>query len=421
MATLLDDLRLIGQEGTRSGWGQEIIRIKCKERIQTYVLDFIYNHPRYHRLILYGGTCLRRCFQINRMSEDIDCETPEPFSKELLANDLREYFHRRIGYQELKVSTPGRSINRVELRFPVLSALGLSPHGAGNLNVKVEINPTDKRYPTEPTAISEDRFSFVITRYDLPTLMAGKMVACLERIWERGKSGVTVKGRDYYDLIWYLHKGVLPNRERLADAPGRYTIEDAFEKLSLMVPRIGRRSLSDDLLPLFEDGRFIERWISSFREGFVNLRQRYATAPYERCCSAACSFDFETDVYRLRISCRNAVGRAVHVLFSFSKEWCDDVAPGVRPSPLDRGHDVDVVVEGEQRRVLEVLAAHGISKTVAYLETVGWKNVIPSTYPAKTVLTPSRMPREGEELSLTADAFERVALEELLARKIFLE
>lgn len=262
MATLLDELGMVVQESRQKGLRPDVIRLKLKEKLQLYVLDFIYNSPKYQNLIFYGGTCLRKCFNINRMSEDVDFETTESFDKKKFAKDIQNHFNK-MGYKELKTFTPGSGVNRVKLRFPE------------NLNVKVEVNPTDKKYPTEPRTISEDRFSFVIRHYDLPTLMAGKMAACLERVWEKGKTGIKIKGRDYYDLLWYMQKGVMPNADRLENTRGQYTVSGAFAKLDEIISKIKSGDLAADLNSLFEDGRFVQRWVAAFPEEFALLREKY--------------------------------------------------------------------------------------------------------------------------------------------------
>ena len=272
MGTLLNDLEVVVQEGRQTGLPPEIIRVKLKECLQLYVLDFIYNSAAYHHLIFYGGTCLRVCFGLNRMSEDVDFETTRRFDKEQLARDIETHFKKKILYDPLRVHSPGRGVNRVALRFPVLRELGLSTHESENLIVKIEVNRTDHDYPTELKTISRDRFSLVVRHYDLPTLMAGKMLACLDRVWER--SGVKVKGRDYYDLLWYMQKGVRPNGQRLSDSPRKYTVEEAFREIREKVERISPADLLADLRPLFENTEFTARWVESFKEQFANLRPR---------------------------------------------------------------------------------------------------------------------------------------------------
>lgn len=278
MATLVDELKMVVDDSIGRGIRPDVIRIQLKEKLQLYVLDFIYNSPKYHHLIFYGGTCLRKCFGTGRMSEDIDFETTESFSKKEFAEDVVRHFRERVSYPALLVNCPGQKVSRVELRFPVLNALGLSPIVDEKLNLKVEVNWIGKTYPAETRAFSEDRFSFVVRHYNLPTLMAGKMLACLHRVWVTGKTGAKVKGRDYFDLLWYMQHHIMPNPERLADAPEALTPWAAFENLSQKVAQIRTTDLRLDLEPLFEDGRFVQNWVGHFKENFDRLYREYKEA-----------------------------------------------------------------------------------------------------------------------------------------------
>jgi predicted nucleotidyltransferase component of viral defense system len=273
MGTLISDLEVVIQEGKQLGLRPDVVKVKLKEKLQLYVLDFIYNNPKYNHLIFYGGTCLRVCFDINRMSEDVDFETTDPFDKKNFANLISEYFIKNVQHRRFRAHVPGQGIERIELRFPVLHELGLSTHEVENLIVKVEVNQIKEIYPTEWKPISKDRFSFVIRHYDLPTLMAGKMIACLERVWE--KRGVKVKGRDYYDLLWYMQRGIIPSAARLLGAKQPYTIKEAFEKLSQKMEKIKESDLLADLGPLFENMEFSKRWVSTFKEQFAQCLRTY--------------------------------------------------------------------------------------------------------------------------------------------------
>ena len=55
----------------------ETKRILLKEALQSYVLDFLYNHSHYRRLNFYGGTCLHIIYNLNRLSEDLDFDNGE--------------------------------------------------------------------------------------------------------------------------------------------------------------------------------------------------------------------------------------------------------------------------------------------------------------------------------------------------------
>ncbi|MBI2339693.1 MAG: nucleotidyl transferase AbiEii/AbiGii toxin family protein [Deltaproteobacteria bacterium] len=234
-------------------------------------MDYIYNSQAYSHLTMYGGTSLRVCFNLNRMSEDIDFETTKPFDKMKFAQDIKQYFSKKIQYRSLTTHVPGKGVSRVELRFPLLHELGLSAHDGENLIVKVEANTIDKNYPSDFKTITEGRFGFVVRHYILPVLMAGKILACLDRIWE--KSGVKIKGRDYYDLIWYMQKGVIPDRDYLADKG--YTREEAFKKLGKKIELIKPGDLLADLIPLFENPDFPKNWSEVFKRQFVSLHAQY--------------------------------------------------------------------------------------------------------------------------------------------------
>ncbi|MGA7607707.1 MAG: nucleotidyl transferase AbiEii/AbiGii toxin family protein, partial [Anaerolineales bacterium] len=66
--------------------------------------------------------------------------------------------------------------------------------------------------------------SFVPSHFSLETMMASKVIACLERNFQRGKEDAFIKGRDYFDLLWFMQKGVHPLEEKLSkDGEQPYT------------------------------------------------------------------------------------------------------------------------------------------------------------------------------------------------------
>lgn len=80
-------------------------------------------------------------------------------------------------------------------------------------------------------------FSFYVKCLSLPDLFAGKMHALLFRKW-----GTNVKGRDWYDMEWYIKKGYPLNLDhfllRATDSGDwkRETIDEKeFRKLRLTI------------------------------------------------------------------------------------------------------------------------------------------------------------------------------------------
>jgi hypothetical protein len=101
--------------------------------------------------------------------------------------------------------------------------------------------------------------------------MATKIRAILFRKWEKtdkqGNITVKVKGRDYYDLLWYLQKGIQPNISCIEDIKD---MKDLKEKLLAMVASVDSKSIQLDLEALIGN------------PGFVNNMSRNMKAILER-------------------------------------------------------------------------------------------------------------------------------------------
>ena len=67
----------------------EVQRNALKEELQFYVLNFIYHHPDYSNWTMYGGSALRICHRLDRMSVDLDFEVDHPVSETFL-NELKQ-------------------------------------------------------------------------------------------------------------------------------------------------------------------------------------------------------------------------------------------------------------------------------------------------------------------------------------------
>ena len=106
--------------------------------------------------------------------------------------------------------------------------------------------------------------------------MAGKMLACLERSFQVGGSGVLIKGRDYYDLLWFMQQHIQPFEEKLAqDGDQLYNVKVAMIAIQEKVNLIRPQDLAVDLIPLFEQRSFIEAWIDAFHENFQTFIKDY--------------------------------------------------------------------------------------------------------------------------------------------------
>jgi hypothetical protein len=261
----------------------ETRRIILKEVFQAYVLDALYNHPAYRRLNFYGGTCLHVIYGLNRLSEDLDFDNSAGIDLSQLGSDLAQHFQKTFGYpgatakEQMGVGdriTPG--ILRVTLKFPLLNALGLSPQPGEALHLKVEVSQHRQVAIIQHTPVLVYGRSLVAAHFSPETMMAGKIIACLERNFERGRSGVQIKGRDFYDLLWFMQQRIRPLEEKLErDGRQPYTVGSAMLALQEKITHIRHQDLAVDLLPMFESRMYIEAWLEAFHETFQRLAARY--------------------------------------------------------------------------------------------------------------------------------------------------
>ncbi len=276
MATLIQSMQnVLSQKDPLLA--NETKRVVLKEFLQAYTLDFLYNHAVYRKLNFYGGTCLHVVFGLNRLSEDIDLDNSNGIDLSNLENDLLAFYRSNIGYADVtaKTQTGEWNVRRTTLKFPILYALGLTTHANEPLHLKVEVSQHKQISIVRKTPVLLFGKSFVAAHFSLETMMAGKMLACLERNFQKGM-GATIKGRDFYDLLWFMQQKIQPLEEKLAkDGRQPYTVQSAMQILNEKIAGLKTSDLAEDLLPLFEQRSFIQAWLEGFKENFIEYVKYY--------------------------------------------------------------------------------------------------------------------------------------------------
>jgi hypothetical protein len=115
---------------------------------------------------------------------------------------------------------------------------------------------------------------YQVRLYDLGSLFAGKLHAVLCRGWKS-----RVKGRDFYDFVWYVARNTRPNMLHL-DARMRQTGHwsgatlDAEALRKLLRERFSRtdfRKAAGEVRPFLRDPRELDLWSERF---FLDLVER---------------------------------------------------------------------------------------------------------------------------------------------------
>lgn len=255
----------------REGVPGFVIRNLLKEYLQYPVLEFIYSRKEYHNFVFTGGSCLRICFGAPRLSEDLDFGVPRTNWKKLdlekMSRELKDYFKNKY---LISVKTKYQGKKRIYLKFPILKSLNIASASESDwLYVKIEASETaHKKALVEITPVSRFGFNLVIRNYPLEILMAGKLNAILSRVWFKGKdSEVDIKGRDFYDLFWYLEKGISPNFEILKKTAGvsdwaglKKVLKERIEK------NVTSQKLAYDLKNFFPDQNFIADFCKNYKK-----------------------------------------------------------------------------------------------------------------------------------------------------------
>lgn len=280
MATLV---QVLAEQLIRKGTDIDNVhqRIFLKEILQSYILAYLYNHKEYRFLNLYGGTCLRVIYGLDRMSEDIDLDNTNNVTLDTLESDLVKSF-MNDSLMNLTSTTRQLSKNgifRITLKFPILYELGLSQHRDENLHLKIEISQHRQTAIIEQTPVFRYGKSFIPRHFAIESLMAGKILTCLERSFRVGNIKTDFKARDYYDLLWLMQKEIDPQQEILqTDGKTPYTLSAALSILKERVEKIDIKDLKRDLIPLFENVSYIEAWCDAFHENFERFSQYYLSA-----------------------------------------------------------------------------------------------------------------------------------------------
>lgn len=269
-------LRTIIAEKKIQGMNNNLIKNFLKEYIQYLVLSLIYNQKKFKRMVFKGGSCLRVCFDLPRLSEDLDFDYEENEVEEKVLESLEGYLKTEIKTKFFyALETKIQPSIRLYLKFPILKKLELASESESDkLYVKIEttkgLSP-DATFSLTP--ISKFGYNFIVYHYDLPSLMSGKINALLYRIWFKGeKNQIDIKGRDFYDLFWFLQKQVQPNWLMLKKMTG---IKNNQELKKVLKDRIKKsvtpQKLAYDLKNFITDQVFIDE----FSKNYLTIIDRY--------------------------------------------------------------------------------------------------------------------------------------------------
>lgn len=253
-----------------------------QEILQEVVLLGLWRSKFFEHGAFYGGTALRILYGLDRFSEDLDFSLLRP-NKEFQLNKYLAALQKEVcafGFKaevEQKNKSFSSAIQSAFLKTETAGALLIITTDEAILNavpagkllrIKLEVDTeppagfqTETKYLLHP-------ISFGVRTYTLPDLFAGKMHAILCRQWKN-----RVKGRDWYDFVWYvanyphLHVSHLEERMRQSGhwkKTGRIGQCELMSLLTKTVETLDIEQAKRDVLPFVKDSDQLAVWSKDF-------------------------------------------------------------------------------------------------------------------------------------------------------------
>ena len=260
-----------------------------KAIVQEIVLCGLSRGGFFKEAAFYGGTALRIFYGLDRFSEDLDFSliTQNPDF------DLTKYFQ----YIENETKSLGLNFNVTEKIKSVDSNIKsaflkgntkehilsfyedsedskfINKEEAIRIKFEVDINPpTGATYETKFGLLPSP---YQVRLYDLQSLFAGKIHACLCRNWKS-----RVKGRDFYDYIFFLSIGAKVNLENLKaklvqskfiNENYDLTIDNLKALLNERFENLDIEQAKQDVLPFIKDKTKLDLWSKEF---FIEITKK---------------------------------------------------------------------------------------------------------------------------------------------------
>ncbi|MDK1117439.1 MAG: nucleotidyl transferase AbiEii/AbiGii toxin family protein [Anaerolineae bacterium] len=171
----------------------------AREYLQALILQSLGRAGGMTALAFHGGTALRFLYALPRFSEDLDFTlegNKDGYDFRRTLNKIKQDLKAQNYNIAVKLNDK-KTVHNAFLRFLGLPFdLNLSPHPDEVLSVKIEVD-TDPPYGAGlETTLVRKHVLLNLQHHDRASLLAGKLHAIMQRPY--------LKGRDLYDLVWYL-------------------------------------------------------------------------------------------------------------------------------------------------------------------------------------------------------------------------
>ena len=257
-----------------------------REIMQEITLAGLQRSSFFEKAAFYGGTALRIFHNLDRFSEDLDfslLQTEKDFSLEKYQYAIINEF-ASLGMnvsisekQKVKQNNINSAFLKSETIWRELKLETIIPQNGldtkANIKIKIEVDTEPPlNFKTEEKLLLKP-FSFYVKCFTLPDLFAGKMHALLFRKW-----GTNVKGRDWYDMEWYIKKGIkldlghfLTRAQDSGDWEGESISEIEIRNLlSKKIDTVNMNYVKADVIRFIKDPTQLDIWSITYFHDLVS-------------------------------------------------------------------------------------------------------------------------------------------------------
>lgn len=259
-----------------------------REILQEIVLLGLYDAGFFKHAAFYGGTALRILHNLPRFSEDLDfslLESNPEFNlkpyEEAIVSTLKAFgFDVTIEIKEKNNSSAiasafvkGSTIEHL-ININAPKDITNKIHRDQTVKIKLEVDTNPPLDFETGNVIRLTPRPFSINAFALPSLYAGKMHAILCRSWS-----TRPKGRDWYDLVWYIANDIELDTKHLKarltqsckylevneiKIPDKLTEQNIKKLLTQRIENLDVSKAKNDVQPFIKDMREIELWSKEF-------------------------------------------------------------------------------------------------------------------------------------------------------------
>lgn len=221
---------------------QHFERFIIREYLQYKILEIIFESPFHNKLAFLGGTCLRIVYNNKRFSEDLDFD-----NFNLSANDFEKITVNlktgleRMGY-EIEMRNVLKGAYHCYVRFPeLLYNEKLTEHKEEKILIRLDTESHHFSYQPDQRILNKFDVFTQINTTPKDILLAQKFYAVINR--KRNK------GRDFFDIVFLLGLGEIPDYEYLSLKLGIDSPDKLRQKILEKCNKINMKEMAQDVSP----------------------------------------------------------------------------------------------------------------------------------------------------------------------------